>query len=100
MDEKPMIRHPSETLSQFQHGNVNVKKGHLSMALVFHNVTKTLIYDDITCKRVLPKTFTHDTRTTLDIFDDTISTYRVNQTNISSGFTSQVKQKLSNWNWT
>ena len=60
MDEKPIIRNFGEPLSQFQHGNVKVKKGDLSVGFIYRNVTQTLTYDDETSKNVLPKQFCDD----------------------------------------
>ena len=60
MDEKPIIRHPAETLSHFQHGNVIVKQGNLGIALIFRNVTQTLDYDNMSSKRVLGNRFNHE----------------------------------------
>ena len=39
-DEKPKIRHNSEGLSQFQHGNAHVKEGDISIGIVFRHCTK------------------------------------------------------------
>ena len=99
MDEKPIIRHPHESLSQFQHGNVVVEEGNLSIAMVFRHVSNTLIYDNITCKRVLSSTFIHDNREHLHSFDKTLQEYRNNQQPIGHMFSKHAKGKLFTWNW-
>lgn len=56
-DEKPMVRNHGEPISQFQHGNVSVAKGTLSIGLIYRNVTQTLAYDHETCTRILTKDY-------------------------------------------
>ena len=100
MDEKPFLRHPAETLSHFQHGNVIVKQGNLSIALIFRNVTKTLQYDNMSSKRVLGNTFNQDNCTQLEVFQATVNEYRQNQHHIGSMFADHAKNKFGNWDWT
>lgn len=76
MDEKPIIRNPTETLSHFQYGNVTVKQGNLSIDLIFRNVTHTLEYDNMTSKRILGKQFTENNCKLLEVFQATVNEYR------------------------
>lgn len=69
-DELPMQRCLGENLSQFQHGNVNVKKGLLSIGLVFRNVTKYLKYDIDSSKLILPPKYNNHNIQCLLKFDD------------------------------
>ena len=52
-DEKPLVRTHGESKCQLQHGNVHVESGDMSIALVYRNVTKTLKYDSINCRRLI-----------------------------------------------
>ena len=49
--------------------------------------------------RDLPQTFTNDNRTLLETFDETLASYKATETNISTAFTTQVKQNLTDWKW-
>ena len=70
-DEKPIIRNIGEPLSQFQHGNVQVKKGELSIRFIFRHATQTLIYDNIKYTIILPKCYHAEHKCTLSKFDAT-----------------------------
>ena len=100
MDEKPIIRHPAETLSHFQHGNVNVKQGCLSIVLIFRNVTQNLEYDNQSSKRVLGKIFPQNNCNNLVVFQATVNEYRQNQHHIGSIFSDHAQKKCSNFGWT
>jgi hypothetical protein len=100
MDEKPIIRNPTETLSHFQHGNVTVKLGNLSIALVFRNVTHTLDYNNMTSKRILGKEFTEKYCKQLEIFQATTNEYRQNQHHIGSISAKHAQKKFSSFGWT
>ena len=100
MDEKPITRNPTETLSHFQHGNVTVKLGNLSIALVFRNVTHTLDYNNMTSKRILGKEFTEKNCKQLEIFQATTNEYRQNQHHIGSISAKHAQKKFSNFGWT
>ena len=99
LDEKPLIRYPLENMSQYQHGNVTVKSGNLSIALVFRNVTKTLVYDNVTLRREISETMTHHNERQLVTFDETYIECRETVTDFGKKLTDLVKLKLSNWNW-
>ena len=64
-DENPLLRYFDKELSQFQHGNVQVKKGQLSLGMVLRNVTKSLPYNNVTDVRLLPDNFMNDQRNDL-----------------------------------
>ena len=87
-------------MSQYQHGNVAVKSGDLSMALVFRNVTKTLLYDNVTLRRDISEQLTHNNERKLQTYDATYSECRDTVTDTTIQFSKQVQQKLSNWHWT
>ena len=98
-DEKPMIRDTGEYLSQFQHGNVSVKKGLLSIGLVFCHVTKSLIYDNVTGKRVLPKHYLGGKRESLQTFDVTMDNFKKLQAIIPDQFRYHATLKSSRFPW-
>lgn len=100
LDEKPTYRPPCPYLSQFQHGNVSVETGKLSMALVFRNVTSTLKYDNLSMKRVLDASYIHDNRDQLQSYDETYDNYRANKINLANEFRINAQKKLSHFNWT
>ena len=74
-----MTRHNAETLAQYQHGNISVKEGHLSIGLIFCNVTQSLIYDSITSKRILDRNFHTKKRKYLELFDETFADFKENK---------------------
>ena len=99
-DERPAVRNLDEPLSQFQHGNVLVNQGDLSLALVFRHVTKSLLYDNVTSTRVLSTKFCDGQREYIDKFKATTDNFKMNQTIILDKFQHQVREKLQAWNWT
>ena len=98
-DEKPMIRHSGEYLSQFQHGKVLVKEGLLSIGLIFRHVTNSLRYDNVTGTRVLPKNFFNGKTEYLEKFDATLENFTTQKTNIPHQFKHQATQKCKEWDW-
>lgn len=98
-DEKPVVRYSGEYLSQFQHGNVFVKEGLLSIGLIFRHVTKSLIYDNVTCMRVLPDNFFNDKREYINKFDATMEKFKNEKRDIQEKFRLQATDKLTTWKW-
>ena len=94
-----MIRGPNETLSQFQHGNVNVKEGDLSIAMVFRCVNTTLPYDHITSKRVLDTDYIKSQREHFAKLDKKYVQYSEYLTSFEEMFSNQVKTKIRQWRW-
>ena len=98
-DEKPIIRKVSENLSQFQHGNVKVKMGKLSIGLVYRNVTHSRNYDNVTSKIVLSSNYWAAKSRYITLFDETYSKDRTTMRNIETKFNSLSLGKLHTWDW-
>ena len=98
-DEKPQKRYHTEGLSQFQHGNVNVKEGDLSIALVFCHCTKTLIYDHIASKRVIDNIVIENNKENFAILDSTYSQFNEYLSSFQVRFSQHVTSKLQTWKW-
>ena len=98
VDEVPMIRCVGETKSQYQHGNVKVKDGDLSIGLIFRCVTHTLNYDNITSRRVLPKHYFRGNTNLLQSLDATLGDHQKIE-NMKSKFTDHVTTKCISWSW-
>ena len=98
-DEKPYVRNIGETLSQFQHGNVRVKEGQLSIGLIFRHVTQAIAYDNKSCLQVLPKIFLESQEEYFTKLDATYLLYTRLRDSIEKSFISNAEVKLSTWNW-
>ena len=95
-DEKPLVRTPGDSKCQLQHGNVHVK---MSIALVYRNVTKTLIYDSKNSRRVLSDQYCNKHSLFLKECDQI---YRENTEQIlvfESLFLQEASRKMSQWKW-
>lgn len=99
MDEKPTHRPPSQSLSQFQHGNVDVKDGNMSIALVYRNVTRTLVYDNVTLTRVLNSKDPCAKAYVIDGYDASYQKYASSESYIGMSFKKNAEQKFRQWNW-
>lgn len=100
MDEKPILRYPTESLSQFQHGNISLKTGCLSIALVFRNVTNTLIYDNVTSRRAIDVEWVHTNSSIAERYNNTYRECTGNIIDIEETNHDHTQQKIAEWNWT
>ena len=98
-DEKPMIRNIGEPLSQYQHGNIKVKKGMLYIGFVYRNVTQALSYDNVRCTRVLEGDFLQRNKDYFSKCDNTYIETMDKRRKIEKSFITHATQKLRAWNW-